>query len=292
MLGSLITIFLNVLTPVFALILVGYVVGPALGLEARTLSRFSYFILTPAFVFDVLSVATIEAAQAARMTAYILAVQLACALAGFALARLLRRSAQMTAAYVLIAVFANVGNFGLPIVQFALGREALAAATVYFLAILTISFVVGVAAANWTRGGGLGAAAAVFKTPALIALPPALFFSWMRVDVPLVVAQPLALLAGAMVPTMLVALGVQLADAGIPRPNLDMLLASGVRLLAGPALALALAAPFGLTGVERSVGVLQATCRRRCWPRSSRLRTTCCRSSSPQRCCSRPWPAS
>jgi predicted permease len=256
---QLLTIFLNVLTPVFALILVGYLAGPILRLEARTLSRFAYFILTPAFVFDVLSTATIQAALAARMTIYIVVVHLGCALAGFAVARLLGRSAQMAAAYVLIAVFANVGNFGLPIVQFAMGKEALAAATVYFLAIMAVSFVVGVAAANWSRGGGLGATAAVFKTPALIALPPALLFNWLHIPLPLVVSRPVALLAGALIPTMLVALGAQLAAAGIPRPNLDMALASAVRLLVGPALALALAAPFGLAGVERGVGVLQAS---------------------------------
>jgi malate permease and related proteins len=256
---QLLTIFLNVLTPVFALILVGYLAGPILRLEARTLSRFAYFILTPAFVFDVLSTATIQAALAVRMTIYIIVVHLGCALVGFVIARLLGRSAQMAAAYVLIAVFANVGNFGLPIVQFAMGKEALASATVYFLAIVAVSFVVGVAAANWSRGGGLGAAAAVFKTPALIALPPALLFNWLGIPLPLVVSRPIALLAGALIPTMLVALGAQLAAAGIPRPNLDMMLASAVRLLAGPALALALAAPFGLAGVERGVGVLQAS---------------------------------
>jgi predicted permease len=257
--AQLLTIFLNVLTPVFALILVGYLAGPVLRLDSRTLSRFAYFILTPAFVFDVLSAATIQAALAVRMSIYIVVVHLGCALAGLAVARLLGRSAQMAAAYVLIAVFANVGNFGLPIVQFAMGREALAAATVYFLAIMAVSFVVGVAAANWSRGGGLGAAAAVFKTPALIALPPALLFNWLSIPLPLVVSRPVALLAGALIPTMLVALGAQLAAAGIPRPNLDMALASAVRLLVGPALALALAAPFGLAGVERGVGVLQAS---------------------------------
>jgi predicted permease len=55
--AQLLTIFLNVLTPVFALILVGHLAGPVLRLDSRTLSRFAYFILTPAFVFDVLGTA-------------------------------------------------------------------------------------------------------------------------------------------------------------------------------------------------------------------------------------------
>jgi len=61
-----------------------------------------------------------------------------------------------------------------------------------------------------------------------------------------------------MIPTMLVALGVQLSGAGMPRLTFDTILAATVRLAAGPALALALAPLFGLDGIERAVGVLQA----------------------------------
>ncbi|MGB5049088.1 MAG: AEC family transporter, partial [Caldilineaceae bacterium] len=39
----------------------------------------------------------------------------------------------------------------------------------------------------------------------------------------------------------------------------DMFIASGVRLLGGPLLALLLVIPFGLTGLERGAGILQAS---------------------------------
>lgn len=257
--GQLLAIFFNVLAPVFLLVLLGYLVGPTLQLEARTLSRFAYFILTPAFIFNILSQAEIEASLATRMIIYIATVYLLSGLIAFLVARLLRRSADMTAAYVMIAVFGNVGNFGLPIIQFSQGDTALVAATVYFLAVLVVAFVVCVMAANISRGGTLRSVIAVFKTPALIALPPAILFNWMQVDLPPFVTRPMELLAGALIPTMIVVLGVQLADAGIPRPNLDIALASAVRLISGPALAFALAAPLGLTGIERNVGIIQAS---------------------------------
>src|SRR5688572_30389003 len=140
MMEQLFSIFLNVLAPVFLLVLLGYLVGPMLALDSRTLSRFSYSVLTPAFTFDVLSNAKIEATLAVRMAIYIIIVQILCAAVGFSVARLLGRSAEMTAAYVLIAVFANVGNFGLPIIQFQFptDSQALVLATVYFLAILVV----------------------------------------------------------------------------------------------------------------------------------------------------------
>jgi predicted permease len=251
-------IFLNVITPVFALVLIGYVAAPRLGLEARTLSRFAYYILVPAFVFNVMSTATVEAALATKMIVYIVLVHLACAWLGYGVARLLRRPPAMVGAYVLVAVFGNVGNFGLPLIEFRLGEAALVPATVYFLAIVIVAFVIGVAAANLQKGGSLGAILAVFKTPALLALPPALLVNGLNLTPPLLLTRITGLLGGAMVPTMLVALGVQLATTEALTIDRDVVVASGLRLLGGAALALLIVVPFGLTGLERGAGVLQS----------------------------------
>lgn len=252
-------IFLNVLAPVFLLVLLGYLAGPKLQLETRTLSRFAYFILTPAFVFNVLSQTRIEAGLAGRMIGFITVVYVGSIVIAFVVARLLRRSAAMTAAYVMIAAFGNVGNFGLPIIQFAAGPAALGAATVYFLANLVLAFVVCVVAANFSRGLSFGMAAQVFRTPALIALVPALAFNWSGLALPPVVTRPIELLSGALIPTMLVVLGAQLAGAGLPKISPDMLISSGVRLLSGPLLAFATLGWFALPDLEADVGIMQAS---------------------------------
>ncbi len=259
MIFELLPIFVNVLVPVFALVLLGYVVGPRLEIQPRTLSRYGLYILTPAFIFDVLSKTTIQAELALRMTLYIIVVHMLCALVGFGAAKLLRRPPQMVAVYVLIAVFGNVGNFGLPIISFALGEEALPAATIYFLAIMVIAFIVGIGAANWNSGSCLQALFTILKTPALLAVPPALLLNGLHIDLPPLVARPVTLLAGALIPTMLVMLGAQLAQAGISRLDKDMVIASSIRLVGAPLVALLLAAPMGIVGVERGAGILQAS---------------------------------
>ena len=251
-------IFINIITPVFGLVVLGYLAGPRLGLEARTLNRYAYFILMPAFVFNVISTAEIQATVATQMILYILLVHIGCVLLGFGVAILLRRSTQMVAAYVLIAVFGNVGNFGLPIIEFRLGSEAVLAATIYFLAIMAFAFVIGVGAANWARGGRMAAVLAVFKTPALIILIPALLFNWSGIAPPLFLSRIVALLAGAMIPTMLLVLGVQLAGMDKFSFSLDIITASAVRLIGGPVLAILIAMLFDLTDIERGAGVFQA----------------------------------
>jgi predicted permease len=261
---ELLGIFLNVLVPVFVLVVIGYAIGPRLKLEARTLSRISYFIFIPAYVFDVLSAANINVTVAAQISAYAILAHVLCAGLGFVVAKLLKRPPQVVAAYVLIAVFGNVGNFGIPIVKFRFPDQPYVNEVniVYFLAIVTISFIVGVAAANWNKGGVFKSVVAVLKTPALMAVPPALLTNFVihqyGLTLPLPLARPIGLLAAAMIPTMVVALGVQLASAGLPKVNADMVLSTLVRLMGGPILALLLAAPFGLSGIERSVGIIQS----------------------------------
>lgn len=257
---QLIPIFLNVIVPVFALVVIGYYAGPKLQLDARTLSRYSYYILIPAFVFDTLSNAKIEAALALRMTLYAFVVHLGCALLGFILAKFLRRDPKMIAAYMAIAIFGNVGNFGLPMIKFRFPDEPnmLEISTLYFLAIMSVSFVVNVAVANWHKGGSWKAALAVVKTPALIAVPPALIVNYFQIGIPPMITRPISLLAATMIPTMIVALGVQLASAGLPKINSDMIVSSAIRLIGGPILAFALAMPFGVDGLGRSIGIIQA----------------------------------
>jgi hypothetical protein len=255
----LISVFLNVLAPVFIILGLAYAATRQLRLESRTLSRLAYHVLTPAFVFQVISTARIELGLAARMVAFITLVYVGSVALAFAVARLLRCSRQMTISYMMIASFGNVGNFGLPISQFAQGNAALLPATLYFLANLVFALVLCVMLANAGRGRLVHALGRVASTPALLALIPALVVNVTGVQVPAVIARPIELLAAAMIPAMLIALGVQFANAGIPRFNRDMLAAAGVRLISGPLLAFALAEGFGLPALERNVGILQAS---------------------------------
>lgn len=255
----LLSIFLNILLPVFLLVGLGYVVGPPLELDSRSISRLAYYIIAPAFIFNVFSQSNIEVNLAVRMILFMLTVTLLTALVAYLVARLLKTSTEMTAVFVLIAAFGNVGNFGFPILQFKFGEEALASAALYFIVGSIVGFMVGVMAATWHKGTNrLSAVWATFKTPALLAVPPAFVVNYFDFSLPIFLTRAVVLLAGALIPVMLVTLGVQLAAMGRPKLTRDILIASSLRLVVGPALAMLLAVPFALTGVERGAGILQA----------------------------------
>ena len=256
--GGIFLVFLNVVTPVFILVVIGYFVGPRLKIDARSLSRTAYFVFIPAFVFNIISEAKIDSELALQMLSFILVAQIAVALLGFLVGKALRQSREITAAFVLIATFGNVGNFGLPLIVFRLGETARTYATVYFVATVFISFVICVGVASWARSGGVTAVFSVFKTPALIALIPALVFNITDVEVPIFLSRLSGLLGQAMIPVMLVTLGVQMGQIPKIKINFNVFAASTVRLIGGPVLALLIVPYFGLEGLERSTGILQA----------------------------------
>ena len=256
--GGIFLVFLNVVTPVFILVVIGYFVGPRLKIDARSLSRTAYFVFIPAFVFNIISEAKIDSELALQMLSFILVAQIAVALLGFLVGKALRQSREITAAFVLIATFGNVGNFGLPLIVFRLGESARTYATVYFVATVFISFVICVGVASWARSGGVTAVFSVFKTPALIALIPALVFNITDVEVPIFLSRLSGLLGQAMIPVMLITLGVQMGEITKIKINFNVFAASTVRLIGGPVLALLIVPYFGLEGLERSTGILQA----------------------------------
>jgi predicted permease len=256
---QILSVFIDVVLPVFCIVAIAYAAGPRLGLKAQTLSKTAYYILIPAFTFNMISRADISFDTAARMFGFVAATHLIFVLIGLAAAKLMKASRQMTAAMIMVLVFANIGNFGLALIDFKLGSQALVPATIYFVLVVVSAFIICVAAAGWAGGGKMSAVWAVFKTPGLIVVAPALLFAVGHIPQPLILQRVAGLLGSAMIPTMLLILGLQLAEAGRLKLTREVAIATVLRLVGGPAVAFAVVDLFGITGLVRATGILQTS---------------------------------
>ncbi|MCF6179256.1 MAG: AEC family transporter [Geopsychrobacter sp.] len=256
--SEFLAVFLDVILPVFGIIALGFLIGGRLELQARTLTRVAYHVFVPAFIFQAISTSQVPFAGAMKMVLFIVVAHLLVAFVAGVIGKALNRTRETIAAFIMIAIFGNVGNYGLALIQFRLGEEALPSATLYFVAIVIVSFVVCVGAAGWAKGGNKGAVWGVMKTPALWATIPALMVSSVGFTLPLLFSRMIGLLAAAMIPVMLFALGLQLLEQKRISLSKDVVLASGLRLLLAPLLTFMVAIPFGLGSLETTSGILQA----------------------------------
>lgn len=251
-------VLLEVLAPVFAVVAVGYAIARLVGVEPPALASLSYWVLGPAFIFDVLADADLAPDVVLGVVG---ATLIGMALVGVAAAGLLRAVGveySKVAATVLTTIYGNVGNFGLAICAFAFGDSALPIAGIVLVTVNTVGIVTGVGLANLRRGSLARTATTALLSPLALAVIPALFVNVTNLTLPLWADRPLSLLASALIPVMLLTLGVQIA--GMPRVLPPRLIAVPIvmKLVLAPAAALIGVMVFDLDGLAAQVVILQA----------------------------------
>lgn len=236
---------LNVLLPIFGLILVGYLcrrsnrLGPT---AASEINRFVVWLGLPALLFGL----TARADWAAIWQPGFLLAFTAGTLAVF-LATLLwrwRSGTPLADASIdgLSAAYANTGYLGIPLCLLVLGDDGMAPALIASLIVVCLLFGLALVCIEVARHSGAGVGRAVrqvllalLKNPLVVA--PLLGAAWNLGGVPLPAALErfLQLLGGATVPCALVSLGLFLAQPQ-PAPRAGALPLVALKLLVQPLL--------------------------------------------------------
>jgi predicted permease len=162
-------------------------------------------------------------------------------------------------AILITTMFANTGNYGLPLVSFAFGEDALSYAGIYFATTTLLFYTLGVFLASLGHMTFKEAIIDLLKIPTMYAVLLAVVFNTFNVELPVPVARAVELAAGGTIPLMLVLLGVQLTHVEFSGSQRAMQLSVALRLLVAPLAALLFAALFGLQGPTRQASVTQAS---------------------------------
>jgi len=252
------SIFLHDVLPIFIVAAIGFTMARKLEVDVRALSRVTFNALSPCLVFHLLVTSHIGVTDVARMVAVASAAVLGIGAVARAAVVPFRLSRPALAAFLLVVMFSNAGNYGLPVVLFAFGREALAHASVYFVANAVLTFTVGVFLASAGRRSVGQALRGVLRVPAVYAVAAAAVVLTAGATVPVPLMRPIELLSGAALPAMLLVLGMQLERGSWPeRPGL-VALAVTLCLVVTPAIAVGAATLFGLSGAARQAAILQS----------------------------------
>ena len=254
----MISVFVDVLVPVFAIVGVGFFVALRFDVEPRALTTLAYWVLGPAFVFDVLANADIDVSVVTGVVVVTAVTMVTTGLLAAAVMRLLGRSFSELAATVLTSVYGNVGNFGLAISAFALGEEILPIAGIVLVTVNTLGILTGVGLANIRHHSPARSLLTAVFSPLAVAVVPAIVVNTSATELPLWVGRPVSLVAAAMIPVMLLTLGVQIARMPKKLPSGRIAIPIGLKLIIAPLVAVSFARVFGLTEPASSVVILQS----------------------------------
>ncbi|MFO7695160.1 MAG: AEC family transporter [Vicinamibacterales bacterium] len=254
----LFSFFADDLVPIFVVASIGFVLARRLHVDVTSISRITFNALAPCLVFNLLVTSRVGAAEFGLIVAYTLLLVAAVGVMARVAAIPLRLDRPHMAAFLIVVMFSNAGNYGLSVVLFAFGGEALARAAIFFVTSALVMYTFGTFLASRGRHGGRAALGGLLRVPAVWGLAAGLLVIWTGADLPKAVSRPIELLGAAAIPSMLLVLGMQFERGGRPdRPGL-VALASALVLVGTPVIGFLLAEALGLTGITRQALLVQS----------------------------------
>lgn len=250
--------FANNILPILLIGGAGYALGKALHVDARSLGRVVFYVFSPVLIFNLLLQNKLKIDEAIGVIALTICVVAAMGLVTYLLGTFFKLERPVLTAILITTMFANTGNYGLPLVSFAFGEQALSYAGIYFVTTTLLFYTLGVLIASLGHMSPKDAVLGLFKIPTLYAVLLAVLINGLGVQLPGPVARAVDLAAGGTIPLMLVLLGVELSRVQLDGSLRAMQLSVSLRLLVAPLIALLLTGLFGIDGPARQGSVTEA----------------------------------
>ena len=238
---------LGIFLPVLVVVLVGYGYARRVGPDMTWVNRVSMQVLAPALVFSALASKSFDVGSSRLLMLATVGVVLGSGLLAWPVARMLGVQART---FVPPMMFNNCGNMGLPLAVLAFGEAGFPAMVAMFSISNLLNFTVGI----WIMDhrAPLGS---LLRSPIVLATILGFAFAILHPPLPDFLGTAIKLVGDALVPMMLLSLGVRLAQVSWSDWRIG-LVGGIVCPVTGIAMAWLLAPLLGLDDLHRSLLVL------------------------------------
>ena len=256
---TLVSTFANNILPIILLGSAGFVLGKLLHIDPRSLGRVVFYVFSPVLIFNILINNHLKLGEAASVIGFTISIVLMMGVVTYLLGKMLKVERTALISILITSMFANTGNYGLPLVSFAFGDKALSYASIYFVTTTLLFYSLGILIASLGHMNLKEAILGLFKVPTLYAVLLALLINTLHVELPLAINRAVDLAAGGTIPLMLVLLGLQMTKVEFSKNLRAMQLSVSLRLLIAPLLALLITALYGIQAFARQGAMTQAS---------------------------------
>ncbi len=238
---------LGIILPVFLVIALGFVYAKRAQPDMTWVNRINLNVLAPALIFSALASKEFDLAANRALILGSIGVVAGSGLLAWPFAKLLHEDVRT---FVPPMMFNNSGNMGLPLAVLAFGQAGLSAMVALFTISNLLHFTVGVhivnrRAAFWP----------VFRNPMVIATFVGFAFAILRPPLPDWLTLAIKMTGDAMIPLMLISLGVRMATVSWGGWNVGVIGAL-VCPLTGIAMAALLSPVLGLDPLQEGLLIL------------------------------------
>ncbi len=257
--AELLSIMLNVISPIFIIVGIVIVIARRLNPDPRGLSTILVYLFIPSLAFTGIVQSDLRGGEVIGLAAVAVTMSLLMALVGLGVSRLAKFDRKLESAFLISIILVNAANYGIPLNRFAFGPDGERQAIIYYVMSVMMGNVLGVYFASRGEASVKAAVLNVLKVPIAYAALAGLIVNLAEITLPLPVERAVGILSQASVPGMLALLGLKLAEASLRVRWRPLLLATGIRLVLAPLIAFPMAALLGLTGTTFQVAIVESS---------------------------------
>jgi predicted permease len=245
---SLLGIFATAILPIVAIAAAGFALGRLRDVDADPLNTVTVYVLVPALVFHSLATTSLGGGTLASIAVGVFLFTGVMAVLAEGTGRALGETEPILGTFVLVSIFSNAGNYGIPVSEFAFGAVGRSTAVVYIAAQSVAMYTLGVYLA--ARGDGedwRSGMRAIFAIPLIYTVVAALAARYLGV-VPAAdtaTMETLKLVGDSAIPVMLLILGIELADTDYSAAAIRVTPAAALKMLVAPVVAVGIAFLIG-----------------------------------------------
>lgn len=239
-----------VVAPVLLIALLGYVWDrKGLPFDTSMVSYLSSNIGAPCLLLSTLLTRRPDPSVMLTMMGATTAMMVITGVVGYTILRTLRQPMRV---YLAAMMFPNSGNMGIPLCMFAFGTEGLVASVAVFATVSLFQFSLGISLAS-----GRFSARDILSSPVLWAMGAGLLLLIFDIKLPTFLGNTIDVLAGLVIPLMLLSLGTSLARLKIKSLSSGLAFAAA-RIGGGFLVAVGVTHVFGMTGAARGAMIIQS----------------------------------
>lgn len=248
---ELLMILVDIILPIFVLLMVGFVIQRKISLDVQTLARLSIYFLVPGFIFVRLYETVFDGKLFLQIFAFFILFLIILFIISQFVGTLLGMDKKRKTVFSNSILFYNSGNYGIPVNDLVFKSDPLAMSIqVIILTMQNMTiFSYGIFSLRSADLGKMRALLGYFKMPVLYAMLAGILLNVYSVPIPAFIWIPANYIADAMVAIALVTLGAQVAELKITKQLSAVYVSVAMRLLLAPALAYLIILLFGLHGI-------------------------------------------
>lgn len=244
--------------PILIIVLIAIVYDKIFKPEIEDIAKLSIYLFTPIMVFNSFMHYNISFFVLMKPLEFMLIYTFAIIFIGAIAGKLLKLNSDDRISFILSVSMLNIGNYGLPLIYFTFGKNAEEYSMLYYI-VFNISLST-IAVYMSSPTGSKEIIKNMLKIPIFFSVLLALVFTTFTIKLPESFMNSISLMSLAGIPLLTFVMGLQLSNITFKPSYIPaVVVATSIRLIISPFIALFVLYVININGLERDVALVQSS---------------------------------